>query len=86
MSGILLLIVTAVSTRLAANLCVMNNRLKADNVKHRMIKKVYPDIALWADTTYSNNPQKVEIVNERFEEQQKFTKSGSYNMRKRSRR
>jgi len=55
-AGIILLIVTAISTGLNAHLWVENNRLQANDMKFRMIRQTYPIQANWAEQHYFNNP------------------------------
>jgi hypothetical protein len=54
------LIVTAISTGLCANLWVENNRLEANDIKFRAIRQIYPTPAKWADDYYSKNPNAME--------------------------
>jgi hypothetical protein len=56
----MLLIVTAISTGLCANLWVENNRLEANDIKFRAIRQIYPTPAKWADDYYSKNPNAME--------------------------
>jgi hypothetical protein len=59
-AGVILLIVTAISTGLNAHLWVENNRLQANDIKFRMIRQVYPAQANWAEQHYYNNPDTTE--------------------------
>jgi len=59
-AGVILLVVTAVSTGLNAHLWVENNRLQANDIKFRMIRQTYPIQANWAEQHYFNNPDTAE--------------------------
>jgi hypothetical protein len=59
-AGVILLIVTAISTGLCGHLWVENNRLQANDIKFRMIRQAYPVQANWAEQHYFNNPDKAE--------------------------
>lgn len=47
-----------------------NTHLEAVEVKYRMIKQVYPEIGLWVDTTYLNNPGIAEKMTAKFESEE----------------
>ncbi len=59
-AGVILLVVTAVSTGLNAHLWVENNRLQANDIKFRMLRQGYPVQANWAEQHYFNNPDTAE--------------------------
>jgi hypothetical protein len=59
-AGVILLIVTAISTGLNAHLWVENNRLQANDMKYRMLRQAYPVQANWAEQHYFNNPDTAE--------------------------
>jgi hypothetical protein len=61
-SGMLLLIVAAISTGLSAHLWVENNNLKAINIKYRMIRQIYPYATDWADSVYTQSPAYAEAA------------------------
>lgn len=58
--GIILLIITAISVGLGFSLYRENSKLQVNDIKYRMIRQSYPNIALWADTTYHQNPEEAE--------------------------
>ena len=66
-AGVMLIIVTAVSTGLCAHLWVENNRLEANDIKFRAIRQVYPTPAKWADGYYSKSPKAMETATEQLE-------------------
>jgi hypothetical protein len=66
-AGMMLLIVSAVSTGLCAHLWVENNQLKANDIKFRAIRQVYPNSAQWADEYYSKNPNAMEAATVKLE-------------------
>jgi hypothetical protein len=65
--GMMLLIVSAVSTGLCAHLWVENNRLKANDIKFRAIRQVYPIPAKWADDYFAKNPKEMADATEQLE-------------------
>jgi hypothetical protein len=70
-AGVVLLIVTAISTGLNAHLWVENNRLQANDIKFRMLRQVYPIQANWAEQHYFNNPDTAENETIRLENEAK---------------
>jgi hypothetical protein len=66
-AGVILLIVSAISTGLNAHLWVENNRLQANDIKFRMIRQAYPIQANWAEQHYFNNPDTAESETIRLE-------------------
>ena len=66
-AGVILLIVTAISTGLNAHLWVENNRLQANDIKFRMIRQAYPAQANWADKYYSANHAGMKNTTEQME-------------------
>jgi hypothetical protein len=66
-AGMILLIVTAVSSGLCANLWVENSRLAANDIKFRAIRQVYPIPAKWADDYYTKNPKEMDVATEQLE-------------------
>ena len=57
-AGMILLIVTAISTGLCCHLWVENNRLQAVDIKYRMVRQVDSVCTRWADSSYSSDPDK----------------------------
>ncbi|HEY5327136.1 MAG TPA: hypothetical protein VIJ27_09050 [Mucilaginibacter sp.] len=70
-AGVVLLIVTAISTGLNAHLWVENNRLQANDIKFRMLRQAYPVQADWAEQHYFNNPDTAESETIRLENEAK---------------
>jgi hypothetical protein len=70
-AGVILLIVTAISTGLNAHLWMENNRLQANDIKFRMLRQVYPVQANWAEQHYFNNPDTAESETIRLENEAK---------------
>jgi hypothetical protein len=66
-AGMMLLIVTALSTGLCAHFWVENNRLEANDIKFRAIRQVYPIPAKWADQYYAKSPKAMEDATEQLE-------------------
>jgi hypothetical protein len=66
-AGVILLIVTAISTGLNAHLWLENNRLQANDIKFRMLRQAYPEQANWAEQHYFNNPDTAESETIRLE-------------------
>ncbi len=66
-SGMILLIVTAICTGLSAHLWVENSNLKAVNIKYRMIRQVYPYATNWADSVYTKSPADAEAATTKLE-------------------
>jgi hypothetical protein len=63
------------STGLNIYLWKENTHLEAIEVKYRMIKQVAPEIGLWADTTYLNNPGIAEKMVTKFESEEEAQKT-----------
>ncbi|MFI5138441.1 MAG: hypothetical protein ACHQIM_11505 [Sphingobacteriales bacterium] len=59
-AGMILLIVTAISTGLCGYLWIENNRLQAVDIKYRMVRQVDSIGTKWADSVYMNNPDDAE--------------------------
>jgi hypothetical protein len=66
-SGMILLIVAAISTALSAHLWVENSNLNAVNTKYRMIRQVYPYATSWADSVYTKSPADAEAATTKLE-------------------
>lgn len=54
----ILLLSSVIAIALSVAMLIRNRELKAGADKFFMMRQSYPDIAIWADTTYSNNPEK----------------------------
>ncbi|QEM03143.1 hypothetical protein DIU31_006255 [Mucilaginibacter rubeus] len=65
----------ASATGLIIYLWKENTHLEAVEVKFRMIKQVAPEIGLWADTTYLNNPGLAEKMVTKFESEEAAKKT-----------
>ena len=61
-AGMILLIVTAISTGLCGHLWIRNNRLQAVDVKYRLLQQVDTSSTRWADSVYTNNPDEAEKI------------------------
>ena len=59
-AGMILLIVTAISTGLCGHLWTENNRLQAVDIKYRLLRQVDANSIKWADSIYTNNPDDAE--------------------------
>jgi hypothetical protein len=70
------------STGLNIYLWKENTHLEAIEVKYRMIKQVAPEIGLWADTTYLNNPGIAEKMVTKFESEEEAQKTKNHLKRK----
>ncbi len=83
-AGVMLLIVTAVSTGVCAHLWVETNRLEANDIKFRAIRQVYSIPAKWADQYYAKNPKVMEDATEQLENEalEKSTAIDSINMQR----
>ena len=57
-AGMILLIVTAISTGVCGHLWAENNRLQAVDIKYRLLKQVDTSSTKWADSVYTSNPDK----------------------------
>ncbi|MCR8560480.1 hypothetical protein KXD93_22690 [Mucilaginibacter sp. BJC16-A38] len=55
-AGMILLIITAISTGLSGYLWSANNRLEINDIKYRAIRQTAPEYTHWADTTYLRDP------------------------------
>ncbi|OKL39992.1 hypothetical protein [Pontibacter flavimaris] len=58
--GFMLLLATAVSVGLCFSLHQENSRLQENSIKYEMLKQAYPEVALWADSTYRSDPEGAE--------------------------
>lgn len=54
----ILLLSSVIAIALSVTMLIRNQELKAGADKFFMMRQSYPDIAIWADTTYRNNPEK----------------------------
>ncbi len=59
-AGLILLIVTAISTGLCGHLWAENNRLQAVDIMYRLLKQVDKSATKWADSIYTSNPDEAE--------------------------
>ena len=59
-AGMILLIVTAISTGLCGHLWAENNRLHAVDIKYRLLRQVDTSSTKWADSIYTSNPDEAE--------------------------
>ncbi|HEY8657825.1 MAG TPA: hypothetical protein VIL78_02250 [Hanamia sp.] len=59
-SGMILLIVTAISTGVCGHLWAENNRLQAVDIKYRLLEQVDTSPTKWADSIYASNPDEAE--------------------------
>ncbi|QEM06664.1 hypothetical protein DIU31_025310 [Mucilaginibacter rubeus] len=59
-AGMILLIVTSISTGLCGHLWIENNRLQAVDVKYRLLQQVDTSSTRWADSIYTSNPDEAE--------------------------
>jgi hypothetical protein len=59
-AGMILLIVTAISTGLCGHLWAENNRFQAVDIKYRLLRQVDTSSTKWADSIYTSNPDKAE--------------------------
>jgi hypothetical protein len=66
-AGMMLLIVTAISSGLCAHFWVENNRLAANDIKFRAIRQIYPIPAKWADNYYTTNSKSMADATEQLE-------------------
>jgi hypothetical protein len=66
-SGMILLIVSAICTGLSAHLWVENSTLKVVSTKYRMIRQVYPYATSWADSVYTKSPADAEAATTKLE-------------------
>jgi len=61
-AGMILLIVTAISTGLCGHLWAESNRLQAVDIKYRLLRQVDTSSTKWADSVYTSNPDKAEKI------------------------
>ena len=59
-AGMILLIVTGISTGLCGHLWTENNRLQAVDIKYRLLRQVDTSSTKWADSIYTSNPNEAE--------------------------
>jgi hypothetical protein len=59
-AGMILLIVTAISTGLCSHLLAENDRLRAVDIKYRLLRQVDTSSTKWADSIYTSNPNEAE--------------------------
>ena len=59
-AGMILLIVTAISTGLCGHFWAENNRLQAVDIKYRLLRQVDKSSTKWADSIYTGNPDEAE--------------------------
>ena len=59
-AGMILLIVTAISTGLCGHLWAENNRLQAVDIKYRLLQQVDTSSTKLADSIYTSNPDEAE--------------------------
>ena len=59
-AGMILLIITAISTGLCGHLWTENNRLQAVDIKYRLLQQVDTSSTKWADSIYTSNPDEAE--------------------------
>lgn len=59
-AGMILLIVTAISTGLCGHLWAENNRLQTVDIKYRLLRQVDTSSTKWADSIYTSNPDEAE--------------------------
>gem|GEM_PF-6836511 len=71
MLGVILLIVTAISTGLIGHLWVANNRLQANDIKFRMIRQYHPIQANWTEQRNFSYPDTAESETIRLENEAK---------------
>ncbi len=72
-AGMILLIITAISTGLSGRLWTENNRLQAVDIKYRLLRQVDANSTKWADSIYTRNPDEAEKIVIRMENE-KITK------------
>ena len=68
--GVILLLVCAMAVGIAVSMWKENGRLDENSVKFRIIRQGHPNIAYWADTTYSREPEAMQLLTERLEAEQ----------------
>lgn len=78
-AGMILLIVTAISTGLCGHLWAENNRLQAIDIKYRLLQQVDTSSTKWADSIYTSNPDEAEKTVIRMENA-KITKDKAYDV------
>jgi hypothetical protein len=75
-AGMILLIVTAISTGLCGHLWVENNRLQAVDIKYRLLQQIDTVGTKWADSLYNNDADKAMKTFGRLESgEMKFTET-----------
>jgi len=67
--GVLLLIITALTTGSCFYLLAANGKLQANALEFRMIRQVYPAQANWAERYYNSNPDAMEQTTSRLEDE-----------------
>lgn len=63
----MLLLATTVSVGLCFSMFREKSRLQENSIKYEMLKHAYPEVALWADSTYHLNPEEAERSMEHLE-------------------
>ena len=71
-SGMILLIVTAISTGLCGHLLAENDRLQAVDIKYRLLRQVDANSIKWADSIYTSNTDEAEKTVIRMENGQRL--------------
>ena len=61
-AGMILLIVTAISTGLCGHLWAENNHLHVVDIKYRLLRQVDTSSTKWADSIYTSNPDEAEKI------------------------
>ncbi|WP_147300358.1 hypothetical protein [Dyadobacter luteus] len=84
-SAAILLIVAAISVGLAVTNSGENKRLHAMDVKYRMIRQVYPQIAAWSDSSYYLNPEFAERETVKLEAQELVVKDAEVLLKQKQR-
>jgi len=59
-AGVTLLIVVAITTGLSAHLYVENRRIEASDIKFRVARQAFPEIAREIEDRYAKDPEKME--------------------------
>jgi len=71
-AGMILLIVTAISTGLCGHLLAENDRLQAVDIKYRLLRQVDANSIKWADSIYTSNTDEAEKTVIRMENGQRL--------------
>jgi RNase H-fold protein (predicted Holliday junction resolvase) len=71
--AVALLLVCAIAVGIAVSMWKENGSLNENSVKFRVIRQGYPDVAYWADTTYHRDPEEIEQLVEKIEDEQLST-------------